>query len=80
MCVAEGVGFEPTFPFGIPVFKTGALSRSATPPVAVAVSETRSPSNPRLYCNPTALGPVSERRHAAEAAATLRRLCHLRAE
>ena len=30
--MAEGAGFEPAFPFGIPVFKTGALSRSATPP------------------------------------------------
>ena len=29
---AEGVGFEPTMPCGIPVFKTGAFDRSATPP------------------------------------------------
>ena len=28
----EGVGFEPTVPFGTPVFKTGAFNRSATPP------------------------------------------------
>jgi hypothetical protein len=26
------VGFEPTIPFGMPVFKTGAFNRSATPP------------------------------------------------
>ena len=30
--MAEGVGFEPTEPCGSPVFKTGALDRSATPP------------------------------------------------
>ena len=31
--MAEGVGFEPTDPCGSPVFKTGALNRSAIPPV-----------------------------------------------
>jgi hypothetical protein len=31
--MAEGVGFEPTRPFGLPVFKTGAFDHSATPPV-----------------------------------------------
>src|SRR5580704_3747530 len=30
--MAEGVGFEPTMPCGIPVFKTGAFDHSATPP------------------------------------------------
>jgi hypothetical protein len=30
--LAEGVGFEPTDPCGSPVFKTGALNRSAIPP------------------------------------------------
>jgi hypothetical protein len=30
--LAEGVGFEPTDPFGSPVFKTGAIDHSATPP------------------------------------------------
>ena len=30
--VAEGVGFEPTIGFPMPVFKTGAFNRSATPP------------------------------------------------
>ncbi len=34
--VVEGVGFEPTIPFGMPVFKTGAFNRSATPPDACA--------------------------------------------
>ena len=29
---AEGVGFEPTRPFGLPVFKTGAINHSTTPP------------------------------------------------
>ncbi len=29
---AEGVGFEPTVPFGTPVFKTGAINHSTTPP------------------------------------------------
>ena len=32
MRLAEGVGFEPTVPFGTPVFKTGAFDHSATPP------------------------------------------------
>jgi hypothetical protein len=31
--MAEGVGFEPTDPYGSPVFKTGALNRSAIPPI-----------------------------------------------
>ena len=30
--VAEGVGFEPTGPCGPPVFKTGAIDHSTTPP------------------------------------------------
>ena len=34
--VAEGVGFEPTRAFALPVFKTGAINRSTTPPVRVA--------------------------------------------
>ena len=33
--VAEGVGFEPTLPSGKPVFKTGALDRSAIPPLSL---------------------------------------------
>ena len=32
---AEGVGFEPTFPFREPVFETGALNHSATPPLFI---------------------------------------------
>ena len=28
----EEVGFEPTVPFGTPVFKTGAINHSTTPP------------------------------------------------
>ena len=30
--MAEGVGFEPTEACASPVFKTGAIDRSATPP------------------------------------------------
>jgi hypothetical protein len=30
--MAEGVRFELTRPLGLPVFKTGAINRSATPP------------------------------------------------
>jgi hypothetical protein len=30
--MAEGVGFEPTVPFGTPVFKTSAIDHSATLP------------------------------------------------
>ncbi len=32
--VAEAVGFEPTNPCGLPVFKTGAFNHSATLPLA----------------------------------------------
>ena len=35
--VAEGEGFEPTMVLPIPVFKTGALSRSAIPPMEIPV-------------------------------------------
>jgi hypothetical protein len=35
--MAEGVRFELTRPFGLPVFKTGAINRSATPPELVIV-------------------------------------------
>jgi hypothetical protein len=38
--VAEGVGFEPTEPFGSPVFKTGAIDHSTTPPLG-KLSESR---------------------------------------
>ncbi len=31
-CMAEGVGFEPTSPFGETVFKTAAFDLSAIPP------------------------------------------------
>lgn len=31
--MAEGVRFEPTEPFGSPVFKTGAIDHSTTPPL-----------------------------------------------
>jgi hypothetical protein len=35
LIAAEGVRFELTRPFGPPVFKTGAINRSATPPQAL---------------------------------------------
>ncbi len=35
--MAEGVGFEPTEPFGSPVFKTGAIDHSTTPPFGCVV-------------------------------------------
>jgi hypothetical protein len=37
--LAEGVRFELTRPFGLPVFKTGAINRSATPPGRNTVRE-----------------------------------------
>ena len=40
----EGVGFEPTDPFGSPVFKTGAINHSTTPPYASMI-----PRNARDY-------------------------------
>ena len=40
----EGVGFEPTDPFGSPVFKTGAINHSTTPPYGSMI-----PRNARDY-------------------------------
>ena len=40
--MAEGVGFEPTEPFGSPVFKTGAIDHSTTPPLSLPDVLTRS--------------------------------------
>ncbi len=37
--MAEGVGFEPTSPFGEAVFKTAALNHSAIPPLIHAVRQ-----------------------------------------
>jgi hypothetical protein len=37
--MAEGVGFEPTRPFGLPVFKTGAINHSTTPPERAAFAD-----------------------------------------
>ena len=34
--MAERVGFEPTEPFGSPVFKTGAIDHSTTSPLSVS--------------------------------------------
>src|SRR5438128_4850298 len=38
--MAEGVRFELTRPFGLPVFKTGAINRSATPPAVAGGVDT----------------------------------------
>jgi hypothetical protein len=38
---AEGVRFELTRPFGLPVFKTGAINRSATPPDQARISRSQ---------------------------------------
>ena len=38
--LAEGVGFEPTNPAGLTVFKTAAIVRSAIPPGEMLVSQT----------------------------------------
>jgi hypothetical protein len=39
--MAEGVRFELTRPFGLPVFKTGAINHSATPPGVQTVAGNR---------------------------------------
>ncbi len=44
MTETEGVGFEPTDPFGSPVFKTGAINHSTTPPYGSMI-----PRNARDY-------------------------------
>lgn len=46
--MAEGVGFEPTVRFRTPVFKTGALNRSATLPAQYAKKNRR---NSYLCCH-----------------------------
>ena len=45
---AEGVGFEPTVGFPTPVFKTGALDHSTTPPLGCAACAGICPRNARL--------------------------------
>jgi DNA repair photolyase len=56
--VAEGVRFELTRPFGLPVFKTGAINHSTTPPktldrekCAIAVRLSKRPSRFRMGCS-----------------------------
>jgi hypothetical protein len=44
----EGVRFELTRPFGLPVFKTGAINRSATPPVVAGCVHAGRGQRPRL--------------------------------
>ena len=38
-CVTEGKGFEPMNAFASPVFKTGAINRSATPPSFILTAD-----------------------------------------
>ena len=47
--MAEGEGFEPPIPCGIPVFKTGAFNRSATPPESRPYSSAVMRSSPPMY-------------------------------
>ena len=47
--MAEGVGFEPTRPCGLPVFKTSALDHSATPPVRRTVAEASLLGKPTMF-------------------------------
>ena len=44
--LAEAVRFELTDPFGPPVFKTGAIDRSATPPQGAHSNTTRGLAKP----------------------------------
>ena len=46
--LAEGVGFEPTSPFGETVFKTAAIDHSAIPPRIRPESESLSVYSPLL--------------------------------
>ncbi len=38
---AEGEGFEPSVAYATPVFKTGAIGHSATPPILIFDNELR---------------------------------------
>ena len=54
--MAEGVRFELTRPLGLPVFKTGAINRSATPP--------EQSSEPQIHYSITPLLQVKSRNSA----------------
>ncbi len=43
--MAEGEGFEPPVPCGTPVFKTGSLNHSDTPPEQMTCSIGESPGH-----------------------------------
>ena len=51
--MAEGVGFEPTRACALPVFKTGAINRSATPP-GVALDCSGAPGGSQTFDRKTA--------------------------
>ena len=55
-CVAEGVGFEPTSPFGEAVFKTAALGHSAIPPQSLFMPHARWAPLPTLPAGRQAAG------------------------
>jgi hypothetical protein len=57
--VAEGVRFELTRPFGLPVFKTGAINLSATPPAVAHGVDAGRGQRPRLQ---RAIAPVFSKR------------------
>ena len=42
------MGFEPTDPFGSPVFKTGAINHSTTPPCGACMAAAHLPMFPRM--------------------------------
>lgn len=44
-CVTEGKGFEPMNAFASPVFKTGAINRSATPPLSILTADRNTDSS-----------------------------------
>ncbi len=71
--MAEGVGFEPTLPFGKPVFKTGAFGRSAIPPLSIycTASERRMSGRKDLPGLPLACRAVEGGQREEDAVATV---------
>ena len=62
----EGVGFEPTDPFGSPVFKTGAINHSTTPPYGSMIPRNAKKGLPQLAGDP--FGAPGQRAAGAGAA------------
>ena len=63
--MAEGVGFEPTRPFGLLVFQTSAFDHSATPPLKIehpGVQPMHQYAQPlKLKCHTTKKGAFQHR-------------------